>query len=480
MADGDVAEVGKGAGWVRTKNLKRRDICIIISHLDFVKLKCILVLRSGMKLMAATVHVLRPQSPPLAGFLRLGHTGHRKLADLHAAGRFPYRRIVVDAAHLVEQRDLLRTLKQAGCEIVLDPNAAEMATVGRFNSSSLQKLAWSNPDRPWEAGDFGSHRNHDAAQAIAQFAVEADIAAILAPTHLVDAATTGWRAVDLRLCEALRHELDRAGGREIAIDYQLITTSSVLKDALLRDKIAAEIASLPIENVWLRVSGFGATATGAGTRTFVESVRSLHAIGRPLIVDMAGGFAGLATMAMGAVAGISHGVGQKESFKASDWNKPPSGGGGAGARTYIPDLDRYFKEDQLQAIYAARGGRSRFSCNDGSCCPGGAEDMFESAHAHFLTQRHRQIEDLSNTPELRRTEHFLLRQLDPAIRSARFAAKLKIEDEKVVEVVGKAKTRMIRLRDALADLDSTGQPDTRSPAPLFRGGSKGMSAVLGQ
>ncbi len=429
--------------------------------------------------MAATLHVLRPQAPPLAGFLRLGHTGHRKLAELHAAGRFPYKRVVVDAAHFLEQRDLVKSLKVSGCEIVIDPNFAEMATA-RFGSSALQKLGWSNVDRPWQDSDFGTRRNYDAARAIAKFAIEAGVHAILAPTHLIEASQQSWRTVDIRMCEALRHELDQAGGREIEIDYQLITTAAVLKDAPLRDSLAADIAGLPISNVWLRVSGFGATATGSGTRTFVETVRALHKIDRPLIVDMAGGFAGLATLAFGAVAGISHGVGQKEGFKASDWSKPPNGGGGAGARTYIPELDRYLKEEQLVAIYAARGGRSRFSCNDQGCCPGGAEDMFENSHAHFINQRHRQIEDISGTPELRRSEQFLLKHLDPAIRSARFGAKLKIEDAKVAETVNAAKGRMIRLRDALSDLDSKGQPDTRSPATIFRGGSKGISAVLGR
>jgi len=429
--------------------------------------------------MAATVHVLRPQTPPLAGFLRLGHTRHRKLADLQAAGRFRLRRVVVDAAHLIEQLDLVKTLKAAGCEIVLDPNAAEMAT-RRFYSSSLQKLAWSNPDRPLEPGDFSPLRNHDAAHAIAAFAIAANVDAVLAPTHVIETEDRGWRSVDLRLCEALRHELNLAGGHEVAIDYQLITNAAVLKDPAIRNALAADIRTLPIENVWLRISGFGATATGAGTRSFVESVRTLHAMERPLIVDMAGGFAGLATMAMGAVGGISHGVGQREAFQASAWNRPPKGGPGGGTRAYVPELDRYFTEEQMQAIYAARGGRSRFSCNDTSRCPGGADDMFENSQAHFIAQRHRQIEALSNTPEARRAEYFLLHQLDPAIRTARFGAKLKIEDEKVADVVSKAKTRMIRLRDALADLDSRGEVDTRSRTPLFRGGAKGFSAVLGR
>lgn len=430
--------------------------------------------------MAATLHVLRPTTPAIAGYLRVGHTGHRKLADLHAAGRLPYRRLVFDAAHLVEQLELVKTLKASGCEIVLDPNFAEMATLGRFGSSAIQKLPWANLDRPWEPSDFDRRRNHDAAKAIAEFAVKAGVHAVLAPTHLVENVNDAWRSIDLRMCEALRYELDRCGGSDIAVDYQLITTSTLLKDAAFRDALAADIERMPVENVWLRASGFGATATGAGTRHFIESARGLHGMGRPLIADMAGGFAALGAAAFGAVAGISHGVGQKESFKAADWRKPPTGGGGAAARAYVQELDRYFKEDQLQAIFDAKGGRSRFSCPDTSCCTHGGEDMIENGHAHFVTQRHRQLDELSGVPEDRRSSHFLLRHLDPAIRTARHAVKLKIVDEKVLAAVGQAKVRMVRLRDALADLDAKGTSDTRSRAPNFRGGTKAVSAVLGR
>jgi hypothetical protein len=94
--------------------------------------------------VVATLHFLRPQPPSVAGFLRVGHTGHRKLLDLQAAGRLPFRRFVFDAAHLEEQIELVKRLKASGCEIVLDPNFAEMATLGRFGSSPLQKLPWAN------------------------------------------------------------------------------------------------------------------------------------------------------------------------------------------------------------------------------------------------------------------------------------------------------------------------------------------------
>jgi hypothetical protein len=103
--------------------------------------------------MVATVHRLHPPSPPVAGFLRVGHTGQRKLEALHAAGRFPYRRVVFEAAHLPEQLGLLERLRATGCEIVLDPNFAEMATEGRFRSA-VSRLPWANQERPWHPMTF--------------------------------------------------------------------------------------------------------------------------------------------------------------------------------------------------------------------------------------------------------------------------------------------------------------------------------------
>jgi hypothetical protein len=106
--------------------------------------------------------------------------------------------------------------------------------------------------------------------------------------------------------------------------------------------------------------------------------------------------------------------------------------------------------------------------------------MIECGHAHFLTQRHRQLDDLSGVPEVRRAEHFLLRHLDPAIRSARHAARLKIADEKVLAAVVGAKVRLVRLRDTLADLHERGTVETRSRAIGFRGGPLAINAMLGQ
>jgi hypothetical protein len=228
--------------------------------------------------MVATVHYLHPPSPPLAGFLRIGHRGQKKLEALHAAGRFPNRRVVFDAAHLGHQLGLLRRLKASGCEIVLDPNFAEMATEGGFRSG-VSRLPWANQERPWRPDDFGPGRNANLATLIAKFALRHGANVVLAPTHLVETAADRWRSVDFSFSEALRQELDKLGGGAIAIDYQLITTNAVLRDEQQRRQLVVGITDLPIENVWLRVSGFGATATGAGTRHFIESVADLHQFG---------------------------------------------------------------------------------------------------------------------------------------------------------------------------------------------------------
>ena len=94
-------------------------------------------------------------------------------------------------------------------------------------------------------------------------------------------------------------------------------------------------------------------------------------------------------------------------------------------------------------------------------------------------QRTRQLDDLSNVPELRRAEHFLLRHVDPAVRSARLGSRLKIDDEKVAKVMDESKSRLIRLRDALADLQATEGTPSRSRSLKFRVGGPTISAVLG-
>jgi hypothetical protein len=429
--------------------------------------------------MAATIHQLFPQPAAIGGFLRVGHTGQRKLEELHAAGRLHFNRFVFDAAYVGGQIDLLKALKASGCEIVLDPNFAEMSLHGKFGQA-VSRLPWANSGALWKASDFGPGSNSNPARLIAEFAIRYGAQVVLAPSHLAEAVDDSWWAVDRRLCEALRFELDRHGGSGIAIDHQIITTNAVLKDPVGRAQMASAVSDLPVQNVWLKIAGFGANATGAGARAYIESVRQLHGIGRPFVADAVGGFAGLAAAAFGAVSGISHGVCQREKFVASEWKRPRSGGGGgAETRIYIQDLDRYLDEAQFDIAIAANGGKSRFGCTDADCCRS-IEEQVNYFEAHMLTQRSRQLEELSRINEFRRAEHLLLHHIDPAIRSARRCAKLKFSDDKVATVVVSARDRLIRLREALGDLHGKDMMPTQSRALFFRGGAGSISAVIGR
>jgi hypothetical protein len=139
-----------------------------------------------------------------------------------------------------------------------------------------------------------------------------------------------------------------------------------------------------------------------------------------------------------------------------------------------------FDADQLSSIFAAKGGRSRFACNNAACCPGGIDHMFDNSHVHFIFQRTAQLENLSAIAQARCSEHFLVRYIDPSVRSARRGARLKISDKDVVTAIDQARGRLARLRDALAELDAEGDPRTRSGTVRFRGGGGAISAVVGR
>ena len=106
--------------------------------------------------------------------------------------------------------------------------------------------------------------------------------------------------------------------------------------------------------------------------------------------------------------------------------------------------------------------------------------MIENANSHFLNQRSRQVESLSKVQESRRIDHFLLNHVDPAVRSARQGARLRISDEQVKESIEKARARLMRLRDTLDDLRATHDCESRSRSLTFRGGGGSISAILGQ
>ena len=142
---------------------------------------------------------------PLAHFIRIGEA-HKKLADLHASGRLPAKRIVVDASRLRHQKELIEALRENGAEIVLDTEAAELAALSKF-SGHARHAPWASAGqgRPLGPEHFKDDAESDVIGQIARFAVAFRVDAVLAPTHFLgDPAFPDWSVVDRHACTLLR------------------------------------------------------------------------------------------------------------------------------------------------------------------------------------------------------------------------------------------------------------------------------------
>jgi hypothetical protein len=400
------------------------------------------------------VHLLHPPSPSIGCFTRLGHSGHRKLATLHAAGRLPIERAVVDAAHLVDQQELLQELRASGVELILDTRAAELAEVGGY-ASAARHLPWAHANRRHAPSDFNKESISDFAKRIADFATAKQMHAVLAPTRLIEGPRDPWFSVDLRTCEALRKALDGLGAEGVAIDYSLLAASETIRDEAKRTALAQELRNLPFENLWLRMPGFGRNATAVALRKYINVARSFHALGRPVVADNVGGFVGIAISVFHAVSGFSHGIAEKETCDVYRWKKLSSARtGGSTAHIYIPEIDLYVSLAQLNSLFDAKGAKSLIACNDPNCCPNGILDMQERAKSHFLNQRARQLMELNGVPHPRRPPHFL-RQLAAAGATARKVERLNLADSRLLEKLNKHSRRLDEMHEVLEDLHET-------------------------
>jgi hypothetical protein len=413
---------------------------------------------------------LHGQPAPVAQFLRIGSSGHRRLEQFLAAGQLPYQRFVGDAGTFERQKDLINVLRQDGRELVLDTNVAELSVIGRYRGAA-QGAPWANPDGILTEAHLRAGANEfDLIGKIARFVVENGIKRVMAPAHFLSEATDPWFESDLAACKALRAVVDREGGRDVAVDYPLMMSNAALNDIAQRRAFVAALRSMPIDSVWLRVSGFGGDATAAALRKYIAAARDFHQLDRPVIADCVGGLSALAILAFGAAGGIAHGLAEKERFDATSWHKPPKPPdpdrkrGGNAFSFLLPGIDRLLKPAQAQILINASGGRRLLSCNDRRCCPHGFEDTMRDPKGHYLRQRAWQCEALSKVPEPRRAQDFLDNTLAAADRTARQAAKLRVADETVAEITTRNAERFDRIRVVLENLKETEAVSTRSVA----------------
>src|ERR1035441_2070676 len=211
----------------------------------------------------ASVVYLHGEPDPIAQFLRIGLTHHRRLEQMLLAGQFPLARVVVEAAAFKKQSDLIHALQTNGRELILDTNVAELSSVGKYEGA-VREAPWANPDGVLTAAHLTGANERNVLSSIARFAVANKINRLHAPTHLLNGVNDAWFKADLEATARLRAFLDIEGGKNIAIDYPLLIPNAVLNDPAERKAIVAALKSMPAESLWLRISRFGADATPAG------------------------------------------------------------------------------------------------------------------------------------------------------------------------------------------------------------------------
>lgn len=139
----------------------------------------------------SNVFSLHPQKHPVSHLVRIGHTGHKILENLHTAGRAPIARAVVDASHSLHQKELIATLSNSGAEIILDTKAAELASIAGIHSKAGQ-LPWANANRPHSPTDWAGHEGVKLTRAVADFTIGSGINTVLSPAHLIKNMASPW------------------------------------------------------------------------------------------------------------------------------------------------------------------------------------------------------------------------------------------------------------------------------------------------
>ena len=235
-------------------------------------------------------------------------------------------------------------------------------------------------------------------------------------------------------------------------------------DSASRREFIARLADIPADSLWPRISRFGSDASAVGVRKYISAMQDFHSLGLPIVADSVGGLSARALLAFGAVSGVAYGVGGKERFDASAWNKPKKAVSAfGGGQTYLlPGLDRLLKRADAELIVNAPSGRRLVSCEDRSCCPHGFEDMIRDPKGHFLRQRALACDSIAAVPDLRRVQHFLDVDLTQMDRRARLIAKLKLTDAKLASRLGENAKRVDRLRDVLGALERVSGSATRA------------------
>lgn len=417
---------------------------------------------------------------PIAGYIRVGET-HRLIHNAIAQNRLRARRFVFEASRLTRQKDVIEAIKADGGECVLDSCAAELSARNKFQTQ-VRMAEWLDeaPINPLGPGAF----TDECLIKLAQLAVSYNFDAVLSPAHYLDDKGYNWLEDDLKICTRLRAALDSVGGGHISIDYPLIMNHTTLNISRRMQTILLGISELPVDNIWIRLSGMSRDLGPQKTRRVIKAMHGLQNLGKPIILDYAGGLAGLAPAAFGVSSGFCTGILSQDQFNAREWHKTPKprSDDDEFRRTkyiQVPTLGRNLSSKEFTLLAEARGGK-RLLLDPTTTNIRELTDMnrrYKEVAADTLS---RSVESLRGVPNAKRAEHFVSKHIEPAIKRAYAIAQLNPNAAKAAELgvdVARLKVRvhnygdnLVKSSEALNKLiDEYGEAVPRSAVAEFRG-----------
>ena len=410
---------------------------------------------------------LHPDPPKISPFLRVGHAEHRKCEDLLMAGKLPVSRFVFEAANVMRHSSLLQSIQLRGCESVLDPSVAELSAIGRC-AGAVSRLPWAAEERPLNPDDFRVGRNVKIGSQIARFALENRFDTVLSPAHLIE-EDVDWLGIDFDSCKILRDELDRLGGENVVVDYQLIVPYSKLNNERYLDFLIERLQPLPFEYLWVRIAGFGMDANPTAIGNVVKALMKLQRLKRPIICDYLSGLTSLAICSFGAASGFAHGLESKERFHPGYWKKPSSGSGFLGREKtlYFDVLDRRLKLSDARKLLSQPGARNVLACRRQDCCKS-TDVMLLRPEAHGIVQKTNAVAYLSQIPPEMRADRFVTDYFSKLRDKAMKAVLLRKVDENFKSVFEKSAIRIDRTSDMLEKVLDEVSPLPLVPTPFAR------------
>ena len=380
---------------------------------------------------AVTPRKLRPAPEPLGNFIRPGYNDHTVIAQALAEGRGSGSGLVINPLHADRQRPLIEHARAAGVETILDSKSLELSAPGGYAMHGVPELPWAAAEGMHSPLILSGMEGGRLVRNLSEYAAEAQVSAILAPTHFLDDAESPWWTIDASLTRRLRQNLNELEMTSALIYYPVVVRTSTLMNPAVMAQLIDHLRRLPVDGVWLRLHPFGTTKSGPLVlKRYLQLCRQLHALGIPIVAEHSGSV-GVALLAFGAVGGIESGVTFTDTVNLDGVLRPPKPDARSFApapRVYLHQLSAFVDAQTARELLSKRGMKALHGCQDTACCPRGWVDMVANPRQHFLRQRAREVAQLSAMPFSLRPgyymENFLRPASDRAMRAAEFEPSL--------------------------------------------------------